>query len=225
MISPQPPAPASQSAEPPVLPAAPPSLALVDQLVEMSSRLHGHLCAGQVIGVRMAILGLGLLGFSCPLAIPEIKQIVGFVEIERCLADAVAVASGLRFGRGSLKLVNQGLLAASFLDLASGRAVRVVSREQARELAPARAPRAASPQAAQVMAYRIMTDAELFQAHWVDIHLAAPELPGARPPKVPCTHCGALVRGGQVHRAQGRNLCAVCAGETYFATPTPSDEV
>lgn len=210
---------------PPALPDAPPSLALVDQLVEASSRLHGHLCAGQVIGVRMSILGLGLLGYACPLGMPEIKHIVGIVEVERCLADAVAVASGLRFGRGSLKLINQGLLAVSFLDMTTGRAVRLVSREEARALAPSYAPRAANFQAAQVMAYRVMPDAELFDASWVRITLPAEDLPGARPPKVPCARCGVPVRSGRTHQVDGRELCAVCAGQSYFTFVPPSGEV
>ncbi|MFH1057644.1 MAG: FmdE family protein [Pseudomonadota bacterium] len=210
---------------PPVLPDAPPPLAQVDQLVEASSRLHGHLCAGQVIGVRMSILGLGLLGYACPLGMPEIKHIVGVVEVERCLADAVAVASGLRFGRGSLKLINQGLLAVSFLDTTCGRAVRLVSREEARQKAPGYAPRAANFQAAQVMAYRIMPDAELFDAAWVEITLPPEELPGARPPKAPCAGCGVLVRSGRTHLVEGRELCAVCAGKTYFTFPPRSGEV
>lgn len=195
----------------------PPPLALVDQLVEASARAHGHLCPGQVIGVRMAILGLGRLGYTCPLGWPEIKNVVGVVEIERCLADALASATGLRFGRGSLKLVNLGLLAVTFLDLPSGRAVRVVSRDQARDLAAQYAPGMPSPQAAQVAAYRVMPDDELFDLQWVRVNLPPSEMPGARPPKVPCQGCGVLVRSGQVHRQDGQNLCAVCAGQAYFS--------
>ncbi|MBI5524521.1 MAG: formylmethanofuran dehydrogenase [Desulfarculus sp.] len=194
-----------------------PPLALVDQLVEASARSHGHLCPGQVIGVRMSILGLGRLGHACPLGWPEIKDLLGIVEIERCLADAVATATGLRFGRGSLKLINLGLLAVTFLDLPSGRAVRVVSRDQARGLAAQYAPGAATPQAAQVAAYRAMPDDELFDLQWVRVNLPPQEMPGVRPPKVPCQGCGVLVRSGQVHSQDGRSLCAVCAGQTYFS--------
>jgi formylmethanofuran dehydrogenase subunit E len=192
-------------------------LAQVDQLVGASARIHGHLCPGQVIGVRMAILGLGLLGYPCPLGMPEIKNVVGIVEIERCLADAVATASGLRFGRGSLKLINQGLLAVTFLDLPSGRAVRVLSRDQARDQAETHAPGQPSPQATQVAAYRVMTDDELFDVQWVRVNLPPQDLPGTRPPKVPCQDCGILVRSAQVHRREGRLLCAVCAGQAYFS--------
>ncbi|CAO0824338.1 formylmethanofuran dehydrogenase subunit E [Desulfarculales bacterium] len=193
-----------------------PPLALVDQLVAASSRAHGHLCPGQVIGVRMAILGLGLLGYSCSLGWPEIKNVMGIVEIERCLADAVATVSGLRFGRGSLKLINQGLLAVTFLDLPSDRAVRLLSRDQARDLAVAYAHNLPSPQAAQVAAYRMMSDDELFQVQWVKVNLTPHELPGTRPPKAACQGCGVLVRSAQIHRRQGRDLCAVCAGQAYF---------
>ncbi len=191
-------------------------LALIDHLVELSSRMHGHLCPGQVVGVRMAITGLAMLGYPCPLPYPEIKNIVGFVEIERCLADAIATATGLRFGRGSLKLVNLGLLAASFMEISSGKAVRVVSKDSARELAREYAPDARTEREAQLMAYRVMPTHELLDVQWVRIHIEEHELPGARPPKVPCSRCGVLVRSGQVRVVDGQKLCAVCAGQAYF---------
>ncbi len=200
----------------PVLAHRAPPAEQVDPLVEAAARAHGHLCPGQVVGVRISICGLGLLGYSCPLGWPEIKNLVGFVEVERCLADAVATASGLRFGRGSLKLVNLGLLAATFLDLPSGRAVRLVSREQARGLAARYAPGIDDPHQAQTAAYRVMPDHEMFEAAWVEVDLPPEELPGARPPKVTCAGCGAVVRSGQaVAGAQGA-LCPVCAGRAYF---------
>lgn len=206
----------------PELPPVPP-LAQVDQLVEASARAHGHLCPGQVIGVRMAILGLGLLGYACPPGHPDIKNLVGIVEVERCLADAVGTATGLSFGRGSLKLINLGLLAATFIDLPSGRAVRIVSRDEARDLAPAHAPGLASAHAAQSAAYRVMADAELFDVRRVAVALKPEEIPGARPPKVACQKCGVLVRSGQVRRVDGRELCAPCAGQAYF-TPLDTNE-
>lgn len=184
----------------------------VEGLVAASSRVHGHLCPGQVIGVRMAILGLGLLGYACPLTYPEIKNVLGVVEVERCLADAVATASGLRFGRGSLKLINLGLLAATFGDLSSGRAVRILSREDARERALDYAPQAGDLRAAQTDAYVIMPNAELFDAAWVELNIPAHEMPGARPDKVACQQCGVLVRSGQARRKNGRTICPVCAG-------------
>ncbi len=201
-----------------------PEQAMVDQLVEASARAHGHLCPGQVIGVRMAILGLGLLGYACPPGYPDIKNLVGIVEVERCLADAVGTATGLSFGRGSLKLINLGLLAATFIDLPSGRAVRVLSRDQARDLAALRAPGLATPHATQLAAYRIMPDHELFSVQRVAVALKAEEIPGSRPPKVACQRCGVLVRSGQVRHQDGQDLCAPCAGQAYFTTLDTDEE-
>jgi len=193
----------------------------IDRLVGAAAAAHGHLCPGQVIGVRMAIEGLRALGFACPLSWPEIKQVVGFVEIDRCLADAVGTATGLKLGRGSLKFVNLGLLAASFLDLASGRAVRLVSLEKAREEAAQYGGHKNDPHAMQTEAYRVMPSDRLFSIESVKIDLAPLEMPGARPAKTPCEACGILVRGGKVHYEDGRALCAVCAGKAYF---TPSEK-
>lgn len=188
----------------------------VEALVAASSRAHGHLCPGQVIGVRMSILGLGLLGYPCPLPYPEIKNIIGVVEIERCLADAVASSTGLRFGRGSLKLINLGLLAATFGEISSGRAVRVVSKDSARDLARRYAPGAANDHQAQTEAYAVMPDSELFDVARIELKIPADQMPGVRPEKVPCAQCGVLVRSGQARLREGRSLCAVCAGDAYF---------
>ena len=188
----------------------------MERLVAMSAQAHGHLCPGQVIGVRMSMLGLGLLGYPCPLTWPEIKNVVGFVEIERCLADAVGTATGLRLGRGSLKFVNLGLLAVTFLDIPTGRAVRVISRDDARDLVDDYAPGQEDAHHRQTEAYRLMSDAELFSVQEVKVNIPEQELPGVRPPKVECEQCGVLVRSGQVHRENGRNLCAVCADKAYF---------
>lgn len=189
----------------------------VDRLVEASSRTHGHLCAGQVIGVRMSILGLGLLGYVCPLGYPEIKNIIGFVEIERCLADAVAAATGLRFGRGSLKLKNLGLLASTFYDIPTKKAVRILSTEASRIKSAEYVPGAETDSLAQAEAYRIMPDDDLFEVRWVKVHIGPGEMPGVRPPKVPCTGCGAMVRSGQIVNGPSGPLCRVCAGQAYFS--------
>lgn len=194
-----------------------PPLAQINQLVEASARIHGHLCPGQIIGVRMAILGLSLLGYACPPGFPDIKSLLGIVEIERCLADAVGTATGLSFGRGSLKLINQGLLAVTFVDLPSGRAVRIISRDEARDLSLLHTSDLISTHAAQAAAYKNMTDTELFIVQRVAVSLKPEEIPGDRPPKVACQKCGVLVRSGQVRLVGEHTLCAPCAGQAYFA--------
>ncbi len=113
-----------------------------EELLAASVAAHGHLCAGQVVGVRMAILGCRLLGFEVPCTLPQLKQLIVFVEMDRCTADAVAQSTGVKLGRRSLKFVDYGIMAATFINLETGQAVRVISTEESRDLAHQYSPHA-----------------------------------------------------------------------------------
>src|SRR6201987_162211 len=111
----------------------------LDEYLEDAGRAHGHLCAGQVLGVRMAMLGLKQLGIDDPQG-KDRKRLVTYVEIDRCATDAVAVVTGCRLGKRALKFRDWGKMAATFVDLDSGRALRIAalesSKARARELYP-----------------------------------------------------------------------------------------
>src|ERR1700676_4407281 len=102
-------------------------LSLDAYLIE-AEKAHGHLCAGQVLGVRMAMLGLQRLGIEDP-RVKDRKRLVTFVEIDRCASDAVGVVTGCRLGKRALKFRDWGKMAATFLDLGTGRAVRIAALE------------------------------------------------------------------------------------------------
>src|SRR5438874_6512987 len=105
-----------------------------DDYLRDAEQAHGHLCAGQVLGVRMAMLGLQELGIEDPQGADR-KRLVTFVEIDRCATDAVAVVTGCRLGKRALKFRDWGKMAATFVDLVSGRAVRVAALETSRAIA------------------------------------------------------------------------------------------
>ncbi len=107
-----------------------------ETLLASSAEAHGHLCPGQVVGVRMSMLGCRLIGLDNPTSREQIKKLLVYVEMDRCAADAVAHVTGARLGRRSLKFVDYGIMAASFLNLETGVAYRVVSTEEARALHP-----------------------------------------------------------------------------------------
>ncbi len=91
-----------------------------DDYVREAEKAHGHLCAGQVLGVRLAMLGLAKLGIEDPRGNREDrKRLVTFVEIDRCATDAIAVVTGCRLGKRALKFRDWGKMAATFVDLAS----------------------------------------------------------------------------------------------------------
>src|ERR687885_2371385 len=111
----------------------------MDELLEECGRLHGHLCAGQLLGVRMALLGCKLIGIEEPRGADR-KSLIVWVEIDRCMTDAVSAVTGVRLGRRSLKFVDYGKVAATFLNTETKRAVRIVALESSRTLADERYP-------------------------------------------------------------------------------------
>ena len=103
------------------------SLRPLDDLLEEARIAQGHLCAGQVLGVRLAILGCRRLAIEQPRG-PDRKRQVTFVEIDRCATDAIGVVTGCRLGKRALKFRDSGKMAATFVDLETHRAIRIAAR-------------------------------------------------------------------------------------------------
>jgi formylmethanofuran dehydrogenase subunit E len=201
--------------------------ATLDELLTEAERAHGHLCAGQVLGVRMAMLAMRELGVVEPrprcLADgslnPDRKRLVVFAEIDRCATDAIGVVTAARVGKRALKLRDWGKMAATFVDLNAKlegdefKAIRVValesSKARARELYPE-----LDKNAQQMRAYREMPDAELFGLEWVRVALPASEFPGFRGERVLCARCGEGVNFDRFIERDGERLCLPCADES-----------
>ena len=187
---------------------------LEDYLVE-ADRAHGHLCAGLVLGVRMAMLGLQQLGIEDPRG-KDRKRLVTFVEIDRCATDAVVLVTGCRLGKRALKFRDWGKVAATFVDLHAGCAVRIAARESSKEQARRLHPEIEDKDRQQMLAYREMSDAELFDVQWVTVELPPEEMPGYRGPRVVCDACGEGINFKREVQRGGRTLCRSCAGERYY---------
>jgi formylmethanofuran dehydrogenase subunit E len=187
---------------------------LADYLRE-AEQAHGHLCAGQVLGVRMAMLGLQKLGIEDP-AGRDRKRLVTFVEIDRCATDAVAVVTGCRLGKRALKFRDFGKMAATFVDLSTGRAVRIAARESSKDLARQMHPELESKNQQQMAAYREMPDDDLFTTQWVKVELRPEEFPGYKAERIVCDKCGEGINFCREVRREGKVLCRSCAGERYY---------
>src|SRR6201993_3357503 len=160
-----------------------------DELLEEAKIAHGHLCAGQILGVRLARLGCARLGIEEPRG-RDRKRLVTFVEIDRCMTDAIGVVTGCRLGKRALKFRDFGKAAATFCDLQEKRAVRIAARESSKEGARLRYPEIADKNQQQMRAYREMADEELFAIEWVRVTLGAEDLPGYKAARVVCAQCG-----------------------------------
>lgn len=187
----------------------------LDKYLEDAAVAHGHLCAGQVLGVRMAMLGLKTLGLDDPEG-KDRKRIVTFVEIDRCATDAVMVVTGCRLGKRALKFRDWGKVAATFVDTETGRAVRVAAKESSKALARSMHPEIADKNQQQMLAYGEMTDEQMFQTQWVRVPLPPEEFPGYKGDRIVCERCGEGVNFRREVRREGRILCRGCAGESYY---------
>jgi formylmethanofuran dehydrogenase subunit E len=182
---------------------------------ELATQAHGHLCAGQILGLRLALYGVRLLGLDDPTGVDR-KRLITYVEIDRCATDAIAVVTGCRLGKRALKFVDYGKVAATFCDLRDGRAVRVSALESARNRARELYPEIASKNEQQMRAYREMPDEELFAAAWVKVDVPPQDLPGYKAPRVTCEECGEAVSFAREVVAGGRTLCRACAHGAYY---------
>ena len=186
-----------------------------DELLRDAEVAHGHLCAGQVLGVRLAMLGLELLGIDDPKG-KERKRLITFVEIDRCATDAVAVVTGCRLGKRALKFRDWGKVAATFVDLESGRAVRVSAKESSKALARQMHPEIADKNQQQMLAYREMATDDLFRVQWVRVAVPPQDLPGYQGERIVCAQCGEGINFQREVRRQEQVLCHACAGESYY---------
>ena len=187
-----------------------------ESLLNSSAAAHGHLCPGQVVGVRMALLGCRLIGLDDPSRHDQIKKLIVYVEMDRCTADAVAHVTGVKLGRRSLKFMDYGIMAATFLNVKTGVAFRVISTEEARRLASSYAPEIGQKYPQQLEAYKRMPDSVLFRVQLVEVDLPDEDLPGPTRYKAACSGCGQVVRDRREVIKDGRTLCKPCAERVYF---------
>lgn len=185
-----------------------------DRLLAEAVQFHGHLCAGQIIGVRMAMLGLRELGID-PVGADR-KRLIVFVEIDRCATDAIMTVTGCRLGRRNLKLLDFGKMAATFVDTATMRAVRIVSAADSREKAARMFPKLEKNDA-QMRGYREMADADLFTVQDVAVTIRPEDMPGRPLGHELCASCGEAILDLREVRRDGQAVCRSCAGgEQYF---------
>ncbi|NWF73938.1 MAG: formylmethanofuran dehydrogenase [Nitrospirae bacterium] len=192
-----------------------------EDLLKESVARHGHLCAGQVIGVRMSMLGCNLVGIENPGVGGWRKKLMVFVEIDRCATDAIQSVTGCSMGKRTLKFRDFGINAAAFLNLETREAYRIVSTEESRRLADLYAPEESDPARRQLIGYQQMPDSELFHVQAVNVRLEEWEMPGPSRRKVACGRCGQIVRDGREVMRDGVPLCCPCSGMGYFEANVP----
>ena len=186
-----------------------------EALLNESVKIHGHLCPGQVLGVKMSMLGLREIGIEDPKG-KDRKSLIVFVEMDRCATDAVQSVTGRSLGHRTMKFMDYGKMAAAFVNLKTGRAVRVVAKEDAREKAKKYFPDIDDKYKAQLEAYKVMSDEELFEVMNVSVSIKPEDLPGRPLKRIPCDICGEYVQDMREVHKSGKVLCRPCAEGGYY---------
>lgn len=189
------------------------SLSLQEHLAR-TALLHSHLCPRQVLGVRMARLACALLGID---PAQERKTIYVYMEIGRCAADAVMVVTGASPTNELMQLMAYGKVAATFVNLKNGEAIRISERRSSRDIAVQLKPELPSWEA-QRDAYQIMPDEQLFD--WQRVVLTEALPPISEKHAIICQRCGDRVNEFREVVVEGAVLCKACAFGAYF---TPAE--
>ena len=194
-----------------------------EQLLEESVAFHGHLCAGQVIGVRMSMLGLRLVGIADPKG-RDRKKLHVIVEIDRCATDAIQSVTGCRFGKRSMNFKDFGIMAATFINFETSRAFRILASEDSRSMAQHYAPEIVDRYRQQVHAYTVMPEEALFVVQKVEVSIPATNLPGRPLSRVRCEMCGEWVQDGRELKDSGKTMCRSCGGQRYYRIVSPGTD-
>lgn len=184
-----------------------------EELLYQSTVLHQHLCPRQVLGVRMGLAAGRWLGLDVP---QTDKRILTIVETDGCLIDGLAVATGCRVGRRTMRVLDFGKVAATFVDTQTGRAVRIVPSASTRKRARDYAPEAKNRWEAYLLGYQRMPDAELLEIQEVTLTVSLEKILSKDGYRVNCDRCGEEIINEREVMQDGLTLCRPCAGERYY---------
>jgi len=185
---------------------------VLDVLLKDYELTKGSVCPGTMLALRMVLRGCKDVGIDWRNRNAD-KALIVWVEIDRWLADALELVAGVRLSKRTLKFLDYGKLAATFYNLQTGAAVRIVAREATRELADVRHPEIESKHERQMRTYYEATDEELFKITPAEVQLHLNDRPGRPSSRVICDDCGEEVNDGrEIHLlAATKVLCRPCA--------------
>ena len=189
-------------------------------LLKMSTvQHHDHLCPRQVLGVRMGIFAAELFDLDLP---QSDKRLFAFVETDGCLLDGITAATGCSVGHRTMRVIDYGKSAATFVDIGTQRAIRIVPSRESRTRAAFYAPDAPDRWHAQLVAYQVMPTEELLAAQDVILNVSLSAIISQHGHRVVCEQCGEDIINEREVRRAGKTLCRACAGDAYCGTSAPS---
>lgn len=179
-----------------------------DGFMRAALRLHGgHGCAGLVLGTRLAMAGVDALNVPAP---DRQKRLVVVAETDRCSIDGIQAVTGCRLSKRTLRLLDYGKVAATFIDEWAGTVVRVAVRGDLRERVGSGA-NSDERHDLQRAAYASWPIEDLFEVRPSNYALPRFEQPGKPRRRVLCVSCGEEVSDGREIETETGARCRPCA--------------
>ena len=182
-------------------------------LLEKSASDHSHLCPRQILGVRLGLLGMKMLKFQEP---PQKKRLLVISESDGCFVDGITAATDCTVGHRTLRIEDYGKTAATFVSTVGEQAIRVMPTLNIREQAYAYAPDEPRHYFAQMRAYQIMPDEEMFRVENVLLNTPLAEIIARAGVRTNCDVCGEEINNEREIQQGDLTLCLTCAHGGYY---------
>ncbi len=185
----------------------------LELILRQSAERHKHLCPRQVLGARMSLLA----GEMLELELPRLdKRLLVIAETDGCTVDGIIAATGCHVGGRTLRILDFGKVAATFIDTHTEESIRIIPRREARALAADYAPDARNEWEAMLFGYQVMPVSELFSIQRVNLNMPLSKILGRAGMKTVCEICKEEIINGREIVNRGRIFCRACAGDNYF---------
>lgn len=180
------------------------------ELLKKAGEFHGDICGGIATGTKLAIYGMEQLGMTPG---EKDKRLIVFTEIDRCASDAILSVTKTSLGKKSLKPMGYGKFAATFVNIDTGEAIRVIddkanrerTKEEEEETIEEKIERLAST-----------PGEEIFTIQKVSVKIDPNDLPGKPLEVTKCVECGEVVMDGKHHLRNGHAFCTSCYDKSYY---------
>jgi formylmethanofuran dehydrogenase subunit E len=185
----------------------------LDFILTESAQRHKHLCPRQVLGARMGLFAAEILGIELP---SRDKRMLVISETDGCTVDGLIAATDCRVGNRTLRILDFGKVAATFVDTYTEKTIRIVPHPEVRTIAVKYAPDSRNAWEAMLLGYQVMCASELFNVQQVELDKPLSQIISRPGMKAKCEICGEEIINGREVVTNGIVLCASCAGESYY---------
>lgn len=181
--------------------------------LDIASSDHKHLCPRQILGVRIALKGMMVLGLDIS---SRPKYLLVISETDGCFIDGLIAVSQCTVGHRTLRLEDYGKIAATFVDTQKNRAVRVAPALHVRERAAEHAPQESRHYFAQLEAYQTMPDEVLLTVQEVILKTPVEQIISHSGKRVNCDRCGEEIVNERSVIIEEKHYCIACAQGGYY---------